>query len=224
MFTCQLNAELKEVCTMPETVDSTTEYINAVANLWKLVGVIGLVTMMVIFRDSIRNAIASFKNLCIKRGKTELTIEKSRAEEESKVEEVISAETKEKPEEEDAVEEIETPKEPTDWFFKMLDSFNTRNYKEADETFEKLLESEEDAVSRIRYEAIYNWQRYKHGLDPQALQKLEKLTKNEEARTSVIYWLATCYEHVSNYQKAIETYQRVLSENLEDKEKARLLY
>jgi len=206
---------------MPETAIFSPEFIRAIAILWKLAAALCILVAIVIFRDSIRKAIVGLKNLRIKRGGTEVSVEQSRAEEQNKGEEVISAKAKQEPEKEGDAQEVAPPKEPAEWFSKMLRAFRAKKFEEAEEAFEKLQASEENAVARIRNQAFYHGVRYTKGLDPEALQKLEKLTENEEARESVLSWLANCHEFARNYPKAIETHRRALSEKLVDEDRAR---
>lgn len=203
---------------MPAT---TPELLQAIASLWKIVLPGCILTVIIILRDPIKKALVELTNLKIKRGKTEVSIEKSPAEKPSKAAESVSAEAEQEPEKELPIEGAVAPKEPKEWFREMFNAFRKKGVEDGERAFQKLQESEENAIERIKNETFYHYLKYTTGIDPNALHKLEKLTENEEVRENVLSWIANCYAFAVNYPKAIEAHQRALSEKLRDEDRAR---
>ncbi len=199
---------------------TSVDLIQAIASLWKVVGVLAFVIVIVLFREAFRNALTGLRNLRIKRGKTEVAIEKSPAEEFKKPGESGLIEAKQEAQEQQEIEEIKQPKNPAEWFVKMLGAFRENRYEDAEEAFKKLQASEEGVLERIKNEAYYGFMKYVKGVGSNELEKLEKLTEKEGGRETVLLWLARCYEFSHNYAKAIETHKRALLEKMDDEDRA----
>lgn len=204
---------------MSETTTSI-DLILAIGSLWKIVASVVFLIAIIIFREPLKKSIAGLKNLRIKRGQTEVTVDQIAEKENKKLEEIPSDEAKQEPEKKDSVKEIVEPKEPTEWFFEMFSAFNENRVEDAEEAFKKLQTSEANAIDRIKNEAKYLWFRYTKGIDKNALQRLEELTNNDDASGNVLFWLANCHEFALNYNKAIEAHQRALSAKINDTERA----
>jgi len=204
---------------MSETITSI-DLIQAIGSLWKLVVAVGFLVAIIIFREPLKKSIAGLKNLRIKKGQTELAFDQIAEKESKKLDEIPSSEAKQEPEKKDSAKDIVEPKEATEWFSEMVRAFRENRVEDAEEAFKKLQTSEANAIDRIKNEAIYLWFKYTKGIDENALQRLEELTDNDDARGNVLFWLANCHEFVLNYDKAIEAHQRALSAKISDKERA----
>lgn len=205
---------------MSQEAATSIGLVQAIGSLWKLLGVIAFLVVILVFRQELKKALSGLRIFRVKRGETEVSLEKELPGELKKLGEVALIETKQESQEVRRIEEIVKPKEPIEWFIEMEDAFRENRYPDAEEAFKKLQASEEAAVERIRNEAFYLGRRYGKGLEPNAPQRLEELAKNEEVRGDVLSWLAWCYEFSQHYAEAVELHKRALAEKISDEDKA----
>lgn len=199
---------------------TSIDLIQAIGSLWKLLGVIAFLVVIWSFREELKKALSGLKTFRVKKGGTELSLEKVLPEELRKSGEVTLIELRQESQELRRIEEIAKPKEPIEWFMEMDRAFHENRYQDAEEAFKKLQASEEKAVERIRNEVYYLCMKYTKGLETNAPQRLEELAKNEEVRGDVLPWLAWCYEFSQHYAEAVAIRKRALAEKISDEDKA----
>lgn len=184
-----------------------TETINAIAGLWKLVAVLGSVTVMIVFRRPLHELISTLKIFKLKRGETELSMERPG----NPASKVIGDHGKQAAQPPEKAEPAKQEEAEDSHFSVMYDALINKKSKEAEEGFAKLQAAETDSEKRLTNEAIYLYFRYQHLADTNSIGKLEKLSQDPRIAGDAYFWLAKCYEYSSNYAKAIETLKKSLT-------------
>jgi tetratricopeptide (TPR) repeat protein len=201
----------------------TPQQIEALASLWKLAAVFVAGAGLVIFRAPIRSWLNDMTSLRLRRGETEVTVE--RGEGTLGIEQKAGRATAEAPTTSGAPEPAHEPAvpaqlEPSDWMLKMLDAFFERNFDEAESAFNSLKAAEPNALERIRHEASYFALRYMYASDTRALESLKSLSENPEMRSYVYSWIAQCYRRSGRAGDAIAAYEQAIASSRTDEERA----
>lgn len=189
----------------------TPDLIESIASLWKLVVALGFVLALVLFRHQLRSVIERFKNLRFKRGKTEVLLEQTSSELDTKKEALQQKRSDVAPEEKDIDKGEELPKDSSSLFRSMVDAFRDKKFDEATTLFEKLNETEDNETTNKENEVLYLYLSYIYKSDKSALKRLDDLAKDQEIADYAVLWLAGCYEHSKDYQKAITIYQKAVT-------------
>lgn len=206
---------------MDDLKNNPHEWIYAISSLWKL----GLVVVCLIFITTYRKQLGGFldrlQNFRFKKGDSEISIEQ-------KITNVsVNVETEADVSINGPTEEKKLPPPLVEDSNNLLSDFyratNEQDFQKADELFKELQSREDDIIQRKLNEAFYYYLMYVNGRDCQSIEKLNTLSETEEIRKEVLMWVALCYEHVQNYNKAIEIYNLILEQNLSDVEKAKNL-
>lgn len=184
-----------------------TETINAIAGLWKLVAVLGTLTLIIVFRKPLHELISTLKIFKLKRGATELSVERP----DSAASKVVVDPIKEVAQPPEKSESANQEEVEDSLFSKMYEALVDKKSKEADEGFAKLQAAEVDSEKRLSNEAIYLFFRYQYLADVDSIGKLEKLSNDQRIAGDAFFWLAKCYEYSGNYAKAIETLKKSLN-------------
>ena len=189
----------------------TPDLIESIASLWKLIVALGFVMALVFFRHQLRSVIERFKNLRFKRGKTEVSIEQTSSELDTKKEALQQKRSDVAPEEKDIDKGEELPKDSSSLFRSMFEAFRDKKFDEATTLFEKLNETEDNETTKKENEVLYLYLSYINKSDKSALKRLDNLAEDREIADYALFWLASCYEHSKDYQKAMAIHEKGVS-------------
>lgn len=118
------------------------------------------------------------------------------------------ARTEEMPKEqaEEPTPEIEEKKDEK-WFPKLIEAMRERDLMKLEEAYQHLSDAEDDDLSKLKLEALYQHARYRCG-DRKAAGILQELTKNEHVRHKAYWYLALIYEMIGDFSKAAEAFDK----------------
>lgn len=179
----------------------TADEITAIAGLWKLIAVVAAFVALVYFRKPLFALMQELTRFTLKRGKTEIGVERQ-SDRMIQPGTIVIGETVQ-PELPPADGQHDLP--PPDSgepFSSMLDAFVARDLEKASKEFARLQSAEVDAVKRLRSECLYCYFRYIWANEASALRRLEAIADTKEIRSSALGWIARCHEHAGAYEKA----------------------
>lgn len=197
------------------------ELIKAIAGLWALVATLGFLIFVFLFRNEIKVFLKRISRFSLKRGNTELSIEKQESYEEKSVShggdkyaepQDVGSENKE------IFSETRTD---SDLRFDMLDGFLAKDFTEAEKAYKQLQSVEEDINQKLRNEVIYCYLRYVHADDKSVLSRIRDIANNPSVSSFAHYWMAECYKHNREYKEAKGALQSAIEASKDDEARAR---
>lgn len=197
------------------------EIIKAISQLWPLCLIILLGILIFVFKKQLKDIMEHFSKINIKRGGTELTIERKARGEEIEKQDTAQPIMAEQSTELIAKKETEVSKKtesaeaqtPDNWIYKMIEAFQQKDINKMEEAFNKYLECETDEEKKLHEKAFYLWLRYGRS-DVKALDELIAMSNDEsvniEARHVAKRYVGSCYLQVDNFDMGLRAYQDAL--------------
>jgi len=205
------------------------EMINAIAGLWAWGLLIAVVVVLFIFRTPVGQLVSSVVKLlenivtrsedadiAFKAGQVEVAVKAS-----SQIVAVAPEQAPPPADSETPVEAAISSNTTQNLVSQMFDAVRKRSADEIDAIYKKMKETETDPEKRIQHEALYWYSRFEVG-DKSAITSLEELAKRESSADPFV-WLGFCYEAVSDFRRAGETYESGLQKLTDPKQRGILL-
>jgi len=150
------------------------------------------------------------------RGKAEARDEITPSEEQAKIQLDVPASSKAQPAEkkplarealEEGAPEAQAPKTAAQLEIAMTMAFNDGKRQEGEELFEKLLAAEKDPTKRDDQTIWHAYLQYTYGKQKKGLEDLQRLAGEPKTKSQATFYLATLYEQINEFEKAIESYR-----------------
>lgn len=197
----------------------TNETIQAIAGLWKLAAVVLLALTLYYFRTPIHDWLSRRKNLRFRRGDTEVFVEDHDVAEKSPSNETAEArpEPEAQPEHPEKLGKELVSEEEDNVLLLMLNHLESGNKKDAVRAYEELKTKDAEFEDDIMFQGLV----YRYLRDPEALEFLQTMAKDEKAAGSAFYWLGQCHEADGNLEKAESSYRQAISRGSFEENRAR---
>lgn len=195
------------------------EMVTAIASLWKLVVAIAILFLIVFYRDSMKDAIINIKSMIVKKGDTELRIER-KEENDATINAIAKGATEPFEAKEEQTEPLSISTEPGQWLLKIVPALLNKKPEEAKIAFENYRAAEIDAQKKLRMEVLFDYYRYIYNNEQQAIFDLQKLSEVDSIKSFVFYYLAQCYRYARSYDNAVDALRKSLDTAGSEEERA----
>jgi Flp pilus assembly protein TadD len=186
----------------------TPEHIKAIGGLWPLVLIVLVGIFAIVYKEQLKRFIDRLSVVRLKRGSTEFELAGELQQTATKPELSQGETPSPGPPAKDAGEDLakSLPESLSDLLDEMAKSHQARDMQRLEKVFERIQDSETDAVEKLRHKIVYLYWRYDLG-DTSAIEQLVTLSQCDEVSSDANFWIGYAYATAGDYLKAAEAYE-----------------